>query len=186
MTSQTDQMKKTLIPIAVGIVLVLGVLWIIKKTVPTPDDHSHAITHEGEITPDFVLHSLNGEPVSRSKLGKKLIMLNFWATWCDACVIEMPSIQKLYVKYKDQGFSVAAISVDAEPNAVLPKFLQRFQFTFPIYIDQDQELSALFGVHGIPHTVILNGEGKVLYIETGDRNWFSSEVQEQIEKWLNT
>ncbi len=142
------------------------------------------IAEKGAISPDFDLHEFKGKSVKLSSVQNKLSLINFWATWCTSCVIEIPSIIKLHQEFKSQGFNVFFVSVDEEPEAVLPEKIEELKMNFSTYIDKNQNLSELFEVSAIPLTVILNSKREIVYIEPGERDWYSEEVRAQIKKWL--
>lgn len=180
------QWIKVLMPMLLILGAIYGALtWMKSKTPPRPA----GALKVGQSAPDFHLHRLDGSTLKVSELKSKVVMVNFWATWCAACLIEMPSIEKLYRAYRSKGLEVAAVSVDAEPQNVLPGFLRKLGLDLPVYVDQNQELSELFDVQGIPFTAILevrNGAGglNVLHAETGERDWNATEVREQMNLWL--
>lgn len=140
---------------------------------------------------EISLHRFGAPPseaggVPLSKIGGKLILINFWASWCESCLVEMPSLVKLRNAYVAQGLEVIPLNVDDNPAAVIPKMSEILKINFPIYVDIEQKLSQRFDVHGIPFTVVMRPTGEVLFLEAGERDWFSNEVQEQIKSWLNS
>ena len=115
---------------------------------------------------------------------EKPIVVDFWATWCEACMVEMPSILKLRQEFKPKGFDLVAVNVDENPNAVLPKTLKKLGIDFPVFIDEENKLGDLFQIQAIPLTVIIDKDRKVLYIEGGEKDWYSKEVRELMQGWL--
>jgi len=95
-----------------------------------------------------------------SSLRGKLVVLEFWATWCDACVEEQPHLNELADKFKDRP--VQFLSVTAEPEEVVRKFLKTHELRGWIGLDPDGAAFEAFGVHGLPHTVVLDADGNVL------------------------
>ena len=87
---------------------------------------------EAFISPDFELPTLAGGKVKLSQYRGKVVFINFWATWCGTCEVEMPSMEKLYRKFKDQGFEMLTISVDKDQTLIEP-FMKKFNLTFPVY-----------------------------------------------------
>lgn len=142
----------------------------------------------GATLPDFKLTPFSTEeripPAPMSKQPGKVHLINFWATWCAPCLIEMPSIQKLWEKYKKDGLNVIAISVDETPEQLIPGTLRKINVNLPIYTDPGQELGRLFQISGLPFTLILNENREILYFEAGERDWNSDLVQGQVEEWL--
>ena len=94
----------------------------------------------------------------------------------------MAELRKLYL---NRGFDVLAVSVDEQPEAVLPKFLQKFKIDYPVFVDPQGELSRIFDVHGIPFTLIISVmDRKVLMVQGGERDWNTKEIRNRLEVWL--
>ena len=177
---------KVLLPVFVIVTLAYTGLWIVKKTTAKRPPGSESFSAEvGQKVPDLDLNRISGESVKLSSLEGKVFLINFWATWCEACLVEMPSIIKLKNHFQSKGLQVLAVSVDEDPGKVVPPVVEKMKFNFPVFIDKDQVLGGLFEVYGIPHSVVLDRSRNILYIETGEKNWFSSEVIEQFDKWLS-
>ena len=91
----------------------------------------------GQKAPDFTLKTLDGGKITLSDyFGKKVVMLEFWATWCNICVAEIPNIVKNYEKFKDQGFEVLAITLQSGDDAEIAKVVEENGVTYPILIDE--------------------------------------------------
>ena len=121
---------------------------------------------------DFTLSDLQGKPWHLQGLKGKVVLVNFWATWCPPCRKEMPDLQALYDKYKDQGFVVVSIS-DEEPAKVQP-FITERRITYPVLLDPGRKVNAVFQVEGIPKSFVYNREGKLVAqsIDMRTRNQF--------------
>ena len=98
---------------------------------------------EAFISPNFELPSLLGGKVKRSDYRGKVVLINFWATWCGTCEVEMPSMEKLYRKFKDHGFEMLTISVDKDQSLIEP-FMKKFNLTFPVLLDPDSIVAKKF------------------------------------------
>ena len=109
---------------------------------------------------DFTLTDLQGKTWSLGQLRGKVVMVNFWATWCPPCQKEMPDLQALYSRFKDQGFVILALS-DEEIGKVRPFIAQR-QITYPILLDAGGKVAEAFRVDGIPKSFVYNREGKLV------------------------
>src|SRR5579884_3429618 len=109
----------------------------------------------GSQLPDFTLKKFGAGEIKASELGSRVTLINFWATWCEPCVIELPSLVKLREKFKTKGFDVVAINVDENPDQVLPRAIQKYGLSFQVYLDPGQKLSDLFDVQNIPLTVVM-------------------------------
>jgi len=114
----------------------------------------------GEPAPDFTLPTPDGETVTLSDLRGRPVLLNFWATWCPPCKIEMPDIEDLYQKYKDQGFTVIAIDQQESPEAV-QQYFEELGLSFQPVIDSTGEIFSLYHVVAIPTSYFIDAEGIV-------------------------
>ncbi len=139
----------------------------------------------GAVIPDFELTGIEGKKTKFSDIHAKVVLVNFWATWCEACMVEMPSIVQLRDTYKDKGFEVVGINLDENPEAVLPKAIKELGISFPVFNDAENKITDYFDVHAIPLSVFLGPGRKILYIENGERNWNDQDVHRQIEQWLS-
>ena len=176
---------KILIPVAMIILLVVGGLSLIQfQFTRSPDRESSTEIARDKIVKDFYLTSLDGKKKLISELPHKIVLINFWATWCEACVDEMPSLVNLRNRYKNQGFEILGINLDENPEAVLSKAVRQLGIEFPVFKDPDGDLSDLFNIHAIPFTVIMDHQRKILFVKHGEMNWDSPKMQAEMERWL--
>lgn len=120
--------------------------------------------------PDFTLSSVDGRPVSLSKyLGKKVVLLNFWATWCAPCASELPHLQELYDTYKDQDLVILSIAMDGpETMANVAPFVRRQGLTFPVLLDPETRAVLLYNPsRSAPFNVIIGRDGKIAMAREG-------------------
>lgn len=179
---------KVLLPIVVIGAIIFSVLLAIRSQLPAPTDQQSVELKVGAQMPEFQLIPVGATPAQAktlTSLGSKLYLVNFWASWCQACMIEMPSIVALRNAYKSKGFEVIAINVDEKPETVVPSIAKRLKMDFTIYSDPEQKLGDLFNVSAIPLTVILDSQRRVLMIQNGELEWDSPEVRKKIEEWLS-
>jgi len=134
--------------------------------------------------PDFVLPSLAGPPVRLSDHNGKVILLNFWATWCPPCRAEMPSMERLYQAYRDRGLVILAISSDRMGGSVVEPYVQERALTFPVLLDPETEVFAQYGVRGLPTSYLLDRQGRVFSADVGARDWSGSAAREGVERLL--
>lgn len=138
----------------------------------------------GKAAPVFELKDLEGKKVSLADFKGKVILLNFWATWCAPCKAEMPSIENLYKRFKDKGLIVIGVSVDNSETTVR-SFVKEKGLTFPILLDKGKEVSFDdYGVIGLPVTFLIDKKGIIVDKVFGERQWDSEEAKEKIKRLL--
>ena len=116
---------------------------------------------------DFHLADLDGKTQSLSQYRGKIVLLNFWATWCKPCTTEMPAMQASFDKLRDKGFVVLAIN-ELEDEAEVREHIKQYGHTFPVLMDRDNKVANQFGVFGLPMSVFIDHEGRVQkYIKGG-------------------
>lgn len=116
---------------------------------------------------DFRLTDLEGKPQSLSQYRGKIVLVNFWATWCKPCTTEMPAMQASFDKLRDRGFVVLAIN-ELEDDAKVREHIKQHGHTFPVLMDHDNKVANQFGVFGLPVSVFVDEKGVVQeYIKGG-------------------
>jgi peroxiredoxin len=138
----------------------------------------------GYLAPDFSLPSLGGQTVRLSDLRGKAVLLNFWATWCAPCRLEMPTMDKAYQEYKSRGLEILAVSLDAGSNSVVKNFMQELKLDFPVLSDPDMEVLRLYRMVGIPASFLIDKQGIVRHREVGYRDWTTPESRKLLEAIL--
>ncbi len=124
----------------------------------------------GSAATDFTTQDADGNTFRLSDhLGKQVILIDFWATWCQPCLAEMPHLQRLYDDYKSQGFLVVAVSMDGPDTiADVPAFAKRNQMTFPVLLDEDSRIASIYNPRkSAPLSVIINRAGRVVAVREG-------------------
>ncbi len=130
---------------------------------------------QGELAPGFTVRNQAGKEYSLSGFLGKVVLVNFWATWCPPCLDEMPSLEQLQRRMQNQPFVIMALTVDDSWEPV-NQFMQQHHFTLPVYADFDKQISTLYGTHKYPETYILDKKGKVAYKVVGQKDWISAET----------
>ncbi len=165
----------------------LGCLLLPLYAVAEQPPLSHTMTLQSPplTAPDFTLLDMDDEIYTLSSYRGKVVMLNFWATWCPPCRREMPSLERLYSKLKDQGFVVIAVNQFESPDLVF-EFTGRLSLepTFPILFDRDSRVAEQFGVKGLPTTYLLDKDGRIRYRAIGGREFDHAEIEEMIKGLL--
>jgi len=133
--------------------------------------------------PSFRLKDLNGKEVKLEDHRGKIVFLNFWATWCQPCRTEMPSMEKLYTEFKDRDFTILAVDIQERAKKVRA-FKEKFKLNFPILLDPDGSVGSKYGVISIPTTYLIDREGYVIGGALGARDWASKEAFEFINQLL--
>lgn len=134
---------------------------------------------EGSAAPDFTLPALGGGEVSLSALKGKVVVVNFWATWCPPCINEMPVLNDLYVAYRDQGVEVLGLSLDEEGLPITKPFVEKLEVTYPI-VEADRKTYQAYGnVLTIPHTFVIDREGTVSkrFVNNQTRDAFEAAIK---------
>ena len=136
--------------------------------------------------PDFTLKDMDEDSHRFSDYRGRVVILNFWATWCPPCRREMPSMQRLYEKYKDDGFTVIAVNQMEDPGHVFA-FIGQLDTdpTFPMLFDPDSQVSQTYGVKGLPTTFLIDKRGRIRYRAIGGREFDHPEVEAQIQKLMH-
>ncbi len=117
--------------------------------------------------PEFSLRDLDGKTHTNADIEGKVVLLNFWATWCGPCKIEMPWFVDFQRKYKDRGFTVLAVSLDEDGWDPVREFAEKMEFNFPVLLGDDAVSDAFGGIMVLPTTLIVNQAGKIVFTHQG-------------------
>lgn len=124
--------------------------------------------------PEFTLPDSEGNQVALKDFRGSVVFLNLWASWCPACRAEMPSMERLYQKLKDYGFTILAVNLKENPSTVRA-FMEQFRLTFPALLDRRGKVASLYGLWSIPMTVLIDPDGNIVGRAIGGRNWSSQD-----------
>jgi peroxiredoxin len=170
------------------LMLALGVAWIAFSRVPT---EAAAARNERPpspqvnfAAPDFSLETLEGDTIKLADLRGQALLINFWATWCPPCRAEMPAIQQVYERYRDQGFTVLAVDLQ-EGNAEVAAFTEQMGLTFPILMDRDGQVFSRYRVKALPSTYFVDREGIIREVTIGGP-MTEAFIESQVTKLLET
>jgi peroxiredoxin len=134
--------------------------------------------------PNFALQTLDGQQVSLASLKGKVVMVNFWATWCVPCRQEMPHLQALYEKYNGLGFELLAVNVEKNNADGARKWLEETPVTFTVLSDPNNEVTKLYKVQTMPSTVLVARDGTMRFIHHGYKPGFENDYQTQVRALL--
>jgi peroxiredoxin len=193
--------RGVLVWMGLGIALLAVALWALSARPPVeessrPRDHEGAVDafekagvtefKKGERGPAFRLATLQGEGwASLDDFASNLVILNFWATWCEPCAAEMPTLEALWQRYRARGLVILGVSVDRRAHrAVVDPYIKYHRLTFPILLDPAMEAADAWRVTGLPTTFIIKPGGAVAAVAVGAREWNSAQMQTLLETLL--
>jgi peroxiredoxin len=138
------------------------------------------------VAPDFALPDTDGNLRRLSSLRGRVVLLNFWATWCPPCRAEMPSLEALYQSYRHQGLEVVAVASDVRGVELVQPFMAQHHLTFLPLLDTSSHVTRLYGVTTLPTSYVLDREGRLVTVEIGSRDWSTAEARSLITSLLET
>jgi thiol-disulfide isomerase/thioredoxin len=136
----------------------------------------------GQLAPDFVLESLDGKNIKLSDYRGKGVLLNFWATWCEPCKIEMPWFVELQKEYAPQGLQVVGVAMDDSSKGDIAKFTQKMGVNYPILLGKEEVGQEYGGVNVLPTTYFVDRDGKLVAREFGlqSRSVFVDHIKQSL------
>jgi peroxiredoxin len=147
--------------------LAVAVAILAACTSPLPDGFRLRSANERKATPDFTLKDSTGATVKLSDYKGKVVLLNFWATWCGPCKVEMPWFMKFEKQYRDQGFSVLGVSMDDDGWKSVRPYITAQKINYRVVVG-DEPLTKLYGgVEALPTTFLIDRDGRIVYTHTG-------------------
>jgi peroxiredoxin len=158
------------VPLFAG-VLLFAVLWVFASRVEGAPGGSAAAPpspQKGFAAPDFALETLEGETIALSDLRGQVVALNFWASWCAPCRLEMPAIEQVYRSFGDLGLVVLAVNTtDQDSIGAAQDFVNEFNLTFPILLDRAGDAARLYEIYGLPTTYFIDRQGIIQEVVVG-------------------
>ncbi|PLY03731.1 MAG: thioredoxin [Desulfuromonas sp.] len=136
---------------------------------------------KGAQAPNITLKDMAGNSVSLDQFKGKVVILNFWATWCPPCKEEMPSMEVLYRNYKDKGLVMLAVNVEENGKKAVGDFLKQQQYSFPILLDEKGVAQNTYGVFRFPESFIIDRNGIIVEKIIGGRNWLAGPTFKMID-----
>jgi peroxiredoxin len=133
--------------------------------------------------PDFTLRTLDGDKLRLGEQRGRVVLVNFWATWCGPCRQEMPHLNKLYEKYKASGFVLLGVNVDDDTRQAAG-VANKLGVKFPVLPDADKRVSRQYDLSAMPSTVLIDRDGKVRYLHRGYQSGYEDTYDKQIRELL--
>lgn len=144
---------------------------------------SQAALTPSAAAPDFTLHSMAGSNLRLQEQRGRVVLVNFWATWCGPCREEMPKLNQLYEKYRGAGFVLLGVNVDDDPRNATA-VAQKLGVKFPVLLDTDKQVSKLYDLKTMPSTVLIDRDGRVRYLHRGYLSGYEDNYEKQIRELL--
>jgi peroxiredoxin len=172
MTSMRPIRFRPLRRLTVGFVLVFSGAWLAAAPIAP-----------STLAPDFTLRTLEGQNLRLGEQRGRVVLVNFWATWCGPCRQEMPHLNKLYDKYKSSGFVLLGVNVD-EDTRQAASVASKLGVKFPVLPDNDKRVSKQYDLSAMPSTVLIDRDGRVRYLHRGYQSGYEDTYDRQIRELL--
>jgi peroxiredoxin len=157
--------------------LAVGLIYVVSGTLEAP------VINAGDKAPDFRVTTEHGKTITRDNFGGKLLVLNFWASWCPPCIQETPSLEEFAREYGPKGVVVLGISNDRNEGQYR-KFLERFHVDFETMRDPENNISASYGTFQLPETYLIDTNGRVVEKVISNQNWMDPEFLARVKAKL--
>src|SRR3989454_8907693 len=190
--------RQQIVRAVLAVALVGGLLWALPVRRPGQEGGHHAAHGPdldpfdgagvselggGHRTPGRRLRRLDGGVTALDEHRERLVVVNFWATWCEPCNAEMPTLEALWRQYRARGLVVLGVSVDrGAPRALLEPYVARLGLSFPILLDADLSASREWRVTGLPATFVVRPGGEAVGMARGARQWHSAGMRALLER----
>jgi cytochrome c biogenesis protein CcmG/thiol:disulfide interchange protein DsbE len=142
------------------------------------------LPHLGQPVADFSLPNLQGRTISLSSLKGKVVFLNVWATWCQPCIDEMPTIQRLHDQLQPRGLEVLTVSLDPLGAQIVAPFVKKYDLSFPVLLDVKSQVQKLYGTTGVPESFIIDKAGRLVEKVVGPRDWSHPSMLSMFERLM--
>lgn len=149
----------------------------------TAADMSKMKTWSGGEPPLLALESLDGKQHQLTDYRGKVVVLNFWATWCAPCIEEMPSFERLAKRLKGEKFALLTVNFGEKPGRIKP-FLEKIDVDVPVLVDGDMSVSRAWVKKGLPTTFVIDANQNIRYLVLGELEWDAPEVEAKIRQLL--
>jgi len=146
-------------------------------------DAAAALPAIGAAAPDFASRSDSGRNVRLSELRGQVVLINFWASWCNPCRQELPLLNKIYAQYRATGFVLLAVNVD-DNRKDAEVMLKRLGLRFPTLFDSNKNVAKLYGVDAMPATLVIDRDGRVRHVHRGYYDGYERKYEQQVRELL--
>lgn len=166
--------RQELIMVVIGAligVVIVAIVWMVSMRMATPSNPAAAETNRP--APDFVLARVDGGTLDLRDLRGKVVVVNFWGTWCAPCIEETPAIQAAYEQLQASGVEIVGINlrhqeeVGAKGDEAVRSFVKNFGVTYPVVLDADGEVARLYQISPIPTSYFIDAAGNIRYVYVG-------------------
>jgi peroxiredoxin len=140
---------------------------------------AHAAVKPQQAAPDFTLKRAEGGNLRLAEQRGQVVLINFWASWCGPCRVEMPHLNKLHDKYKAGGFMVLGVNIDDDPRHGAAT-AARWGLRFPVLLDTEKTVTRTYDLGAMPSTVLVDRDGRIRYLHRGYRDGMELEYERQI------
>lgn len=168
--------------LAVALCLLYGFSW--SCVAPTTNGPKALEPRQVMSLPNFSLTTLTGETVSSQDYDQKVLVVNFWATWCTPCVYEIPHLNDLYREFRSKGVEILAISMDSVDPEYVRRFTQQHRMKYPVVVGAPSVGNDFGGVRAIPTTFIVDQQGKIVKRYDGFQPAYIKDTRRTIEELL--
>lgn len=178
-------MRKFVVLVTAVLLVAGSVFWVAASGAKPQTPPQPAALGEGSVAPDVTLRALSGETVTLSKLRGKVVVLNFWATWCPPCKAEMPSMDKLNTQLKGSNFVMLAVNADEDGREAVAAFVKQNPHSFQVLLDEGARAQQLYGVYRFPETFIIGKDGVITDRVIGAIDWASADAVKYLKSLIN-
>lgn len=172
---------KVLVGALLAVLVVAGLYFVNRYWITPATQRSGKLTGDGPLAPPFSLIDLNGRKLQLGDYKDKVVLLDFWATWCGPCQIEIPGFVKLQERYRDQGLVVIGISLDDSPEPVR-EFYREYRMNYPVAMGDERTTELYGGILGLPTTFVIGRDGRIYSRHVGATA--VSDIEEEIKELL--
>ena len=160
-------------------ILFTGILFLLLVLISSAGVVSFAKIN-ADLAPDFTLKSASGKNIRLSELKGRIVMLNFWATWCGPCAEEIPHLNELHDSLDPYDFELLGINIDEDQSKAI-HLAKKLEVNFPVLFDEDKNVSRSFDIKAMPTTIIIDRAGKIRHVNKGYKKGYIERYHRQVQ-----